>query len=380
MSIKREKRKPSIHLPAIVNVLDVKEVVKTKPVYNEFSYEQHKGFKNYLPYPVTLIDRNNLAVRLPPQNEKRGIEKNLIVESTISYCSDVQIDVYGLLDEPDDILPPELIILKENLNKKNVHITYGRNTITFEYSIPDRLLRNNDYCIYSDQLDFVICKTGHENGVVHPHSQSGKLLAKELPTDAMTYQIFINDPDMEFGERYVNFNGVVLRVPVGNDPYQKPGVYVYINDKDKSDAKWYSFTDADERLKLYSSRKRAEDYGHTHDSAKSEYQQAVIKHKQDLLDKEKELNEIKQLSETKDSKRKEELELLKHEIMKREHDFKQTEIELKRIQSLENQKLNEYKDMMERRSADRKDSSEIVKWVPAIVGAAAALFGLFMQR
>ena len=371
MVVHHRTRRPQ-RIPVVVSTKKVTEVADKANARNTYAYEISKGFRNYLSYPVSIIDRNNIAVTLQPQRSLGQFQNELHIDVTIRHCRDVRLDVNHVLDNVDSNSPKELQLIKESLQNNRIDITYDRGSICFSYRVDDQLLRENDYELYLDQIDYVICKAGRELELIHPHSAQGLKQSQSMPVDRLSYELMINDPTGQFGMRFVNINGSVLPVPVNALSHMKPGVYRYTSVKDDTQAEHFSFDIADAELNLYMSHALAKSYGNPQENAKMELETKTLQHKANMMEKEAELQSIKNKYAEEEAARKVELERLQHEL-------RQTEIELKRIQALESQRLSEMKFDLERRSANRKDSSEVVKWLPAIVGAAAALFGFMIK-
>lgn len=357
---------------------------KPKTGVNEYAYEITKSYKNYLPYPVVILDRNNLAVEIPAQRLQGDGIRNLYVDIDIRFSNDVQIDVHSLLDNLTEDSPAELRIFKEILNNNRLEVKYGRKRITYSYRVDEYLLKRNEFNVFLEQLDIVVCKSGMSHNVVHPFSLDGRASGMNSDSSMFTYNVIINDPDRVFGDRYININGRVYRVEVGRDTLSRPGVYIYAG----GEVDYYDFDKADELVPLFPTRSLAEQLGKHNEAIKVELEEKSIKAKADLIEKERELNELRNRLQAEELKRKEEYAQLEtrrkaeyenqmYQLKQQETFIKQQEYELKRQSSLEAQRLQSLKYELEMRSYERKDTSETIKWLPAIAGGILALFGLF---
>lgn len=362
-------------VPAIATIRKVKEVQPTQRMDTvNYAYEIAKSYRNYLSYPIVITDRNNLSVMIPSQRQHSQQEdKELHIDILIKHSADVIFDYTHILDDVDDTSPAELQLIKQVVKNHRVSVKYGRNYISFSYRVDDRLLQRNDYSVYLDQVDTVVSRDGYHQHMVHPYSQIGQALILNQRSDMFHYRILINDPHFKFGDRYININGQVYPVYRTTDNSVKPGVYVYT---DKTVC--YTFEEADTKLKLFNTETLAKNLGIPEEHVKAQIEQQTLQYRKESLDKEQQLAELKNQHSVEELERKRQHEQLKLELTQRESDYKKLELEYKRLTAIENQRLQELKHELEMRSANRKDTSEFMKWLPALIGGAAALFGLLL--
>lgn len=355
----------------------IRKVTAVKPSKQQgvvnYDYEVSKGFRNYLSYPVVLTDRNNMSVKIPSKRQRynEDNECELHIDVTIRYGADVVLDYTHILDNLDDNSPPELKIIKEALNNNRVTVSYGQRYIQFSYRVDDFLLKRNNYSVYLEQVDTVISRGDISFDVVHPYSAIGQALILNREPDMFHYRLLINDPFNQFGDRYVNINGDVYPVRKTVDHSVAPGVYRYTDT-----TKRYEFKDADKALNLFTTEVLASQLGVPEEHVRAQIEQQTMKYKNQQLELERQLNELKHDHAKSEAKRKKKLDKQTSALKRRESEVKQMELEYKRLSSIEAQRLQQLKHELETKSANRKDTSELVKWLPAFIGGCAALFAL----
>lgn len=371
---------PRPKLPMTDNITDIEDISRTKRRggVNEYAFEITKSFKNHLTFPVVLIDRNNFAMELPSQQRSNSGNRDLVVDVTMIFASDVVLDVHHILDGVDEKSPKELQLFKRSLNNNQLQISYDRRKITFSYCVNEFLLRRNHYQVYLDQLDMVVCKKGFDEDVVHPYSLSGQALLVAQKVDILSYHILINDPDEVFGDRYANINGMTYKVPSTVDSTVKPGVYVYANHLGEDGTRFYSFEDADELVPLFPTVTLADQAEKRNEDFKIRQEEKTLKFKEELMDKEQELTKLKNDISLAEMARKNEHEEKMFALKQQESQLKQMELEYKRLSAVENQRLSELKYDLEVRQANRKDTSDFFKWLPAVATGILALLGVFI--
>lgn len=408
----RRKSAPRVTVPLTDNVsnINVLKEPHKQLCEREYAYEITKSFRNYLSYPVVVIDRNNLMVKLPTQRRTDTSSNALVIDVRMIFSDDVQVDVTHMLDRLKENSPTELHRIKEALNNNRVSISYGRRKIVLTYRIEEQVLRRNDWQAHISELDAVICRLGHEEGVVHPYSDPGQvaIMTHQGNVELFSYRVLINDPVGEFGSRYVNINNLVYHVPVTIDPTIKPGVYVYADSVSDEDTVFYSFDQAEELVPMFQTAKLAEQLGNPAEHNKRRVEEMQNKHKREMLIKEHELVLLKAKISEEELKRTTEHDNKMHDLKKLESEYKRLEAEYKHLTTVEAQRLNDQKAQQEAeatrqkayneeqasqraielarlkhefemRGYSRRDSTEWLKWLPAFISGIGALFTLFKK-
>lgn len=388
--------KKEVHVPTTDSVSHVvdQEGTKELPQESAYAFVINKAYRNYLPYGVVLINRNNVAFKLPPQKKISPDDSSaLIIDVVISFSTEVYPDVNQILEYLLESSTPELKAFKKALNNNRVSYRYGRRKIILSYQVDAHVIKRNMYSVHIAEIDTVICKEGCEMNVVHPYSDEGQvqLINQEDHIDLFSFRVLINDPHGEFGERYININNYVYHVPVTVDSSIKPGVYVYADSVNDDSTIYHPFSDADEIIPLYPTKTLAEKFGDPKEANKRRVEELTNKHRLEIAEKEHELTLLKATTGQEELKRKQEHEGLMHEL-------RMQEAELKRITSIEKRKLSEQQAKMEEEDAFRKaelnrlkhdlemrgyyrkDASEFFKWLPAILAGAGALFTAYQKK
>lgn len=360
---------------------------------DDYSYQVTTAYCNTLSYPVVVVHRSNHAVRLPiskqSSNNKDKKERGLRVDVIINFSEDVDLDVTHLFDVLTEASSPELHALKESLRKNSLQVNYGKRRIVITYLITDRTIRKNDYSVYVDELDVVLCKDGYENEVYHPYSLQGQSILTDTTPNLFSYRVLINDPNQVFGARYMNINGSVYHIPPTIDQGIAEGIYIYSSSDSHNPSTYVPFEEADEILPLYLSAKLAETLGDAQTSRKLTEEDLAHQRKIQALNKEIELTELKNNVDADKTTRDAAFESQLLEVKQQYEELKlQNSIEAQNLASLKagleesakvrEAELNKLKHELEMRSVQRKEGSELIKWFPAIATAIGAMFNIFL--
>lgn len=360
---------------------------------DDYSYQVTTAYKNTLSYPIVIMHRSNHAVRLPiskTYNPKdKNLERALRVDVIINFSEDVDLDVTHLFDILTEKSSPELLAMKEALRKNQLRVNYGKRRIVITYLVTDRTISSNNYSVYVDELDVVLCKDGYENHVYHPYSLQGQAILTDTTPNLFSYRVLINDPNQEFGARYININGSVYHVPPTVDQGLQPGVYIYSSSDNQAPAKFVSFEEVDDVLPLYMSAKLAEQLGDTASSHRLSEEELAHQRKMKALSKEIELTELKNNVDADKTTRDHAYGIQLSEIKQQYEEIKlQNQVEAQNMATLKanleesarvrEAELYKLKHELEMRSVQRKEGSELIKWFPAIATAIGAMFNIFL--
>lgn len=360
---------------------------------DDYSYQVTTAYKNTLSYPVVVMHRTNHAVRLPTcktvdlKNQDR--ERALRVDVIINFSEDVDLDVTHLFDILTEKSSPELLAMKEALRKNQLRVNYGKRRIVITYLVSDRTIRNNNYSVYIDELDVVLCKDGYENHVYHPYSLQGQAILTDTTPNLFSYRVLINDPNQEFGARYININGSVYHIPPTIDQGLQAGVYIYSSSDSTTPSKFITFEEVDDLLPLYTSAKLAEQLGDAASTRRLTEEELAHQRKMKALNKEIELTELKNNVDADKTTRDHAYEIQLTEVKQQYEELKlQNQVESQNLATLKSSleesakirdaELNRLKHELEMRSVQRKEGSELIKWFPAIATAIGAMFNIFL--
>lgn len=151
----------------------------------------------------------------------------------------------------------------------------------------DEFQRNKSRALYIEELDVIVSIFDPHNNVnyKHPAARQGNVLRSDVSNVvSFSMHVEINDPNNEFGGRYMKAGERVIEIAPTKDLGKKPGIYVsYLNDADSSnscDATYYRFGDASELTYLYKFKEGARTHGV--DSSELKAARDHLKHKHDM--------------------------------------------------------------------------------------------------
>jgi len=373
-------------LPTHMGVTHATHVSNNDSVYNhlsDFGFHMEMHYRNGLPWPITLVLRNGLAVTLPPVPGNWRTHSDLTVYVRYRFMRDVKIDVHRVLDEVDDKSPAVMQTLKNAINAAQANMVLNGHECTIAYRITRNALENAGGAVHIDELDMTVTvEQRHDVQVLHPESHYGRILKAQQDDEGCgSYRIIINDPYKEFGERFLNLSGRIVHIPTTQDFTRPPGVYTSSMGNVGGDIyqeHYHPFESAEAELMLFRTVNDAKTLGNMPEVQKRELENFQHQLKLDNLTREKEYKETVHTMDMAMAKEKHERSVkeaelqrqiadLKKEEMRREEEHRRLEAELAK-QKVERESKRDYeKDFYERRSYERKDASEFVKWLPAFV-------------
>ena len=302
----------------------------------------------------------------------------------------VNFDVHRVLDEVDSKSPIELqVIQKANNDSKGGQVARGHECV-LTYGLTRSKFEKAGGSVYLEELDIVICRDTDEAQTVHPASVEGHAMAlrEEQRHMGFVFNVRINDTTQQYGDRFINLAGMVYRVLATADKTVPDGVYIQApspSDQFVTEQRHYTFEKADQELPLFRTANDALILGDVAEARKREneefqfglkrqYQETEMKHKQELLDLDKQLAALKQEKAELEMEHVRETYRLKEENLEIERILRGVEAEAAREKQARDKELLGLKDTYERRSMARKDWSEFAKWLPTIVAALAIVY------
>ena len=373
----------------------------------EFEYETTMSYRNGLTYPIKVVHRNGFAVVIPPLPSGLKSTTDFIVEVTYTYTKNVILDTNHILGVINDRTRPEVVALNKAVTQtKPVHFKQG-NAFVLAYVISRESLDIYGREVYVDDLDITLTADIHSVDVKHTESLEGRLLRMWDAIDkSFQYRVDIVDPVGVFGDRYMNIGGEVFQLVACSDYTRPPGVYHYTKERrvheiyEDSGAGYisYSFKEADEKMPWYLTHAEAEAHGDLSLARKQEFEarkhelnvraQEIEEQQQQnrlelmgqehslkemQLEKERTILELRERLDRIDGEHKERLAEHKAEVLRLEGIAKAKENALAEEKYIRERMLLEERHRYENRSMDRKDSSEMVKWLPSIIGGGLLL-------
>lgn len=357
----------------------------------EVSYETTRTYVNGLPYPITIIDRDNFEVTIPNTTGHLRKTSDFCIFVTFSFRSNVIIDASHILDDISESSPKVLQALKKAIDHSARHKQFSNmDRFQIVYKVTKEHLLNNGGHLYLDDLDIAICNGKNDFDLVHPESEIGREIRfrNQLKDQGFGYKIMIVDPEGVYGFRYINIGGMVYKInPV--DDERDPGVYLLVSapDHNGTENRWHhhSFEDADKNLPLFKTASDASTFGDLASERKAELEKLEAERKREaiemqrIIDAEKHRYETKSLElktkmENYERKQREKTSKAKKKEAELLHQIKLIEAELDRQKNMRDARFSELKYELETKQAIRKDSSDSMKYLlPALVGAGAFL-------
>lgn len=365
---------------------------------NGYNFEKRYQYLNNLNYDIAILDRSGIKHYVRPMNIP-GLPKALIVSELVSFNPSrdrpALMNYIHLLDKPEIIKEAEIDNDKfrlRDLGAKDVpEYVYNNRVqrVIKTYLITDNQLGNLEEGVYLENLDIVVAPEKIATTLNHPYSPAGRMLnSYELHEELQScgsIRIELYEEKRYGMVKYVNLNGIIVKVNAKYDVGKLPGVYYWTigNIDDASDRREYQhYVDWDNihklPFKLFDTANEAMVNGDMDKNYKlqiEQLKQQVADKTYELKDKELELKELEmQLKKTNmyDEaivERTKQINALDTMRMKQEMDAYKHQYELQKHHN-------------EMRSLDRRDMSDFFKWIPAVltgvfafVGVAAKIFG-----
>lgn len=355
------------------------------------SYEITRRFINGTQRPITVIERNNLQVTFPPQ--MLGTFQGFIIRVVISLTREVNVNTSRLSNGTSAADKVIAEVFRNGYTRR----VGGRTQFQYDYHVSPEDIESNGGSLYLTDLDVVVSNLNPDRPDLfpnHPYSEASihsTMLEEDSGVNTVGsfgYSLRIIDSNHIFGERYININKQVFRIPVIDDSTLKDGVYLTSSGPATGrrgyvppTTKRYTFEEADESLGLYQTMEEARTLGDVFSEKEREFQEYKLQNKRD----EEELRKQKTQREAEFDRQKHELERQKaqdqaevdrgkRQLEERERALKE---EMSRWEHERQMESIRRKDWAEERSTQRKDSSEMVKYLPAIFTGVLALFVAF---
>lgn len=332
-------------------------------------------FDNRLGLDIVVLDRRGFEFRIPSRTVSGRRNMEFVIYENITFKDDVKLTFSENEADPDIVEYRKKILESLHLDStasRNSRKAIVTSTISYEE------LKNNKGGVYIKEHDLVIYIPDQHGFFIHPATVtkivSGQFIDNSKFNEDFRFHVRINDPHNKIGPRFMNIGGEIYEVPITRDLSLMEGALISSSSK-CSDYKFanvpMSLEDFDKRLIAFKSKEEAAELGN---GAEIEKNKLV-----------KEMKFLERDLAIEDKERQNDLNKSKHDLQVAQNDLKQSEIkhksDLERLthilelkeHELELQSLKR-KTYYEERSLDRKDSSEIIKWLPLVIGAGIALF------
>lgn len=368
---------------------------------SEIVFEKTISYRNGLPWPVTIVEQSGMALTIPRIEHSYRSTNNFVVEVRYRFDTNVNVDIYRILDQVNDESSDELKAIAECYKSGKFTKHARSNTFVVAYEVDYTKLNLNSGPIFIEELNLTLCvrDVNEIRKVVHPNSDMGRYLKVKLQDiGCFNYGIEIVDPDNIFGEHYINIANRVFKIPVKRTRYKTPGVYVSISidsevldfyrPNDSMISEYYQFDSAPAALGLFRTAKEAMELGDISKERKLELENRLYENKAKLTDSEFALKQDAHRREVQSAEvnlRLQELEAkLKADAIESKRELAEVERQLLREQA-ENTKmkmerersLNELNHKHTIAQVERKDFSELLKWLPMALVALGAVIKAF---
>mgnify|MGYP001024817864 CR=1 FL=1 len=363
--------------------------VDTSKAYSPF--EITATYINGLNVPVTVVLRSGAKFVIPPSHNRNLVE--FVICFKVTFSSDVIVDTTSLSNDTS----PESQLLADILESGTVSRRGMQSVGEIQYGVTKEDLYRKGNALYISNLDLVVTLLQGSNTPLHPFSESGvrnRLIEQTEEINEVGgfgYRIDIVDNEQQFGPRFVNINNEVFKVHPQVDITRRNGVYRISSGPVEGDApftapisRFYTFEEAEEKLGLYKSHNEAKTLGDVLASRKKELDEYALdireeehRLKQEKMNREEDFEQFKRKLE-KERLQEEEERKLREQRWKREEQImleRQTRLkdEIAELEHTRTVTSLGRKDYYEERSYERKDSSEIVKFIPLVVGGLIAV-------
>lgn len=340
--------------------------------------------------PITVIDRRGLVVEIPPVYDPR--QPHFIIRLTIARARNVKINLDNLLNSTVGSVK----ILGQVIRDGEVEYRHGVIKNSLEYHLTTNEIERLGGNLYLNEMDIVVSSMHEHLRAPHPYSEkairndliSGDPNINEI--ESFGFSLRIVDSLKIFGNRFININNKIYKVPVNTTANMPDGVYLSSSGTVDSDhslikpiAKRYDFEEADEALGLYKTIEEAKTLGDIFAQREQEIKETAFHIKEmemnmkkaklerdDYFDNKRMLLEEQRQED--DLHRKREEAIMARKLLRAKE-------ELAEMEHRRNVIMLETKDRYEHRSMERKDSGEIIKFLPVVVTGILALFVAFSK-
>lgn len=342
------------------------------PVVKEIRYV------NTLGVDVMVLDRRGIEFKIPsrfnPTNktlEFKIIEHYTLLEGVVVNFSEEETD--------SDIGKYRQHLLDSLQMDSKASRTTRKAIVETSFKKTDLSMYNN--AVYIKEHDVVVYVPKIGFNVVHPTTVSlilNGLTVNNRNTNGFNFNIKINDPRNKIGSRYLNISGVVYEIVPERDASQIEGVVVSSTTIEGELCHVpMSLDEFEKNIKSYKSFEEAELLGNMEEKARQELTKELEQLKHQNATETEKLKASSLLNQAEADRAKQELTSSQTELKNLEAKHKK-EIELINAQVDREKSQMEWQSLQrkayyEERSYDRKDSSELIKFLPMVIGAGLVL-------
>lgn len=330
------------------------------------------NFINYLDVDICVLDRRGIEITIPYKRSRGNNKHCLIIEEEYHMVagSKLTVNQYEQSEGMKAIQDNLIDSMNADTQARRDNRKAGLRTVI---SLED-IRRDGENCIYLSDYDYVIYVPTLGVNIVHPMTVSKVINQFEIDggnIGSTRLEIKLNDPTNKLGDCWVNFNGLIMKVIKKNSETLPPGAVITSTDEDGKILNIpLSLDEFSKKIRVYGSYEEADSYGNLEEMAKANLTKELeeLKHnnlveseklKAEILDKKRENERLEHDLKTRDAEHKRKMDIMSQEFEREKHE-----------RDFESMRRKSY---YEERSLDRKDSSELLKFLPMIVGAGLVL-------
>ena len=357
------------------------EVLASSQIHSIRSdFSQSLEYLNKLGREIIVLDRRGFEYRIKPKPYTQETELKLTIYETLVMKENVTL-TFSDKESDEQIIEYRKNVL-EAITQDKLHERSTRKSLVAT-TITANDLKQNRGAIYIKEHDIVIFYPNYDGVVVHPATVSKIINGYEFlerDISEFRFSIKINDPNNRIGNRYINISGIIHELVPNRDAGLVEGVIISSSSA-KTQGEYthvpMSIDDFLVKVKTYTTVEDAQHYGNLEEIEKQTRTKELetLKHNNAIQQEHGKLNTI--VGQTELDQMKKDLAITQTTLKEQELRHKQelerlayvadVEKHQRELESLRN------KSYYEERSLDRKDSSELIKFLPFILGAGLAL-------
>ncbi len=333
---------------------------------------------NTLGVDVVVLDRRGMEFKIPSRFNPGNKTLEFKIVETYTLAEGVTVNFSN--EEMDTDVAKYRQNLMDSLFMDSKASRNTRKGI-IEARLSKADLGDYNNAVYIKEHDIVVYIPKIGITVIHPTTVSlilNGLTLNNRTENHFNFMIKINDPRNRIGNRYLNISGMVYEIKPNRDPAQVEGVVVSSSSGDGDHVHVpMSLEEFDKSIKSYRSYEEAEKLGNLEEAARAEMTKELdnLKHSNSIETENLKSNTLKYQAEADEIKK--DLALaqsdLKHQETRHKKEIELLNANLDREKAQMEWQSLQRKSYYEERSYDRKDSSELIKFLPMIIGAGLVL-------
>lgn len=353
------------------------------PAAGEFGYQ----IFNTMYRSLFVATRTGVRFEVPRQPVKVNRDPGVLIRVKVRASPSVNLDVSGLSnDKGTRASTPEAAAYIGAVEGAAAKAQGRQDRVCYvDYKIPEEDFDSNGGLLFLQSLDIQLSVLSAANTPHHPYSISGQRdrdayalrQSKEVTT---MYGVVIRDKDGFFGDRFLNINNEVYRVPVIRDGQEPDGVYRHVTGRttgefrvDRTAVEFFEFEEADKELGLYLTYNDALALGNQAEKNKRDYDDKAARFRTAEL-------EAKVAQSQADAAFTREKEALRLHTAQREHLLRVLELAQQELDIVLTQRENLLrrdivllKELSERSSHSRREAADMMKMIPMLITSGIAL-------